>query len=50
MSLSLAMLIWARKRAGRAAISHSERAFRLSRARAVEQREHEATLRALRIR
>lgn len=47
MRLSLAMLIWARKRAE---TSHDERALRVIQARATEQREHESALRAARVR
>jgi hypothetical protein len=50
MRLSLAMLIWARKRADRDAVSHDERALRVSQARALQTREHEAALRVARVR
>jgi hypothetical protein len=50
MRLSLAMLIWARKRADRDALSHDERALRVSQARALQTREHESALRVARVR
>ena len=50
MRLSLAMLIWARERAERDALSHDEHLLRISQARATQSREHDAALRAARVR
>jgi hypothetical protein len=50
MRLSLAMLIWARERAERDAVSHGERVLRINQARATERREHESALRVARVR
>jgi hypothetical protein len=50
MRLSLAMMIWARKRTDRFAISHDERAQRVSQALAARAREHDAALRVARVR
>ncbi|MCU1440599.1 MAG: hypothetical protein JWP85_1596 [Rhodoglobus sp.] len=50
MRLSLAMLIWARERAERDAVSHDERVLRISQVRATQRREHDAALRAARVR
>jgi hypothetical protein len=50
MRLSLAMMIWARKRAERSAMTHSQRGRQVSQARAIEAREHDAALRFARVR
>jgi hypothetical protein len=50
MRLSLAMLIWARKRSERSAISHDQHTQRVSQALAIETREHDAALRFARVR